>query len=163
MTGIIGVPTGYLGVAGRSHVVFREARLFTMPLSAGRSLTVSAGGRSARLEPDSAGVWRLAGEASTPGVPPPDRTAFARDWMTVRADSVAAARGPAPPPGASRLDVIVEGPKGPERIVVTDPVMAGDNELWPAHLIQSDPPRPGEVFLLDAGLVRETLALLARE
>jgi hypothetical protein len=161
---IFGVPPGYVGVAGRSDLSFRQRRPFQTVFRAARSLVLKRGETSLTLRPDSTGAWRAPGEAPSGGVVPPDRGDLVQGWVEIRADSITA-EAPGRFPGGSRpLEVRLLGADREESLVVGSPVtIPGRGEIWPARLILSDPPRPGEVFLLAPGLIRQTLALLGAD
>jgi hypothetical protein len=167
MPNIFGVPPVYVDVARRGDFFFRARRLFHGRPGGLARLQVSAGADSAVLRPDSTGAWRLAGEATIPGTPPPDRRSLVEAWVQAKADSILPAAGP----GSRRIDwrrpvaavetLALDGAR--ERLEIGPSI--GDlpeSQRWPARLIASNPPRPDEVFLLDSETVRSVLAILRR-
>jgi hypothetical protein len=157
---LFGVPAGYLGVATRSDFFFRLHRIFRVAVRHSSALVFRSGADSVVVMPDSAGVWHIPGEATTPGAAPPDRSELVAGWIDAQADSIAPAAGPFDPASAT-FTVEVRSGSRIERVAVLRPGRSGTGaEFWPARLIFSDLPRPGEVFHLSPELVRTALALL---
>jgi hypothetical protein len=169
---VFGAPALYLGLAGRSDLEFRDRRPLGADRRGWRSLTFVSGGDSIRLEPDSTGAWYRPGETGGPGAPPPDRTDLVELWAATDVDSILPAAGEAAPPtpgrgvrdsGPDGLHVEVETLSGVRRVlaVAEGPIATPEGEAWPARLLFSDLPRPGEVFHLSPDPVRQALALLS--
>lgn len=157
---LFGVPGGYLAVATRSDFFFRLHRIFRIAVRQSSALVFRSGADSVVVEPDSAGVWHIPGEATTPGAAPPDRSELVAAWIDAQADSIVPAAGPFDPAAAS-FTVEVRSGTRVERVAVLRPGRhPAGGEIWPARLIFSDLPRPGEVFHLSPELVRTALALL---
>ncbi len=161
-----GVPLAYRGVSDRSALTLRDRRLLVGPLRDWRQLTLVAALDSIVFEPDSTGAWRKRGESGTPGAPPPDRTALVEAWIQTPADSLVAAGDSIDPfrinapPVDRRYRLAVTDAGGH----VTELMIAPLPKPWPgwaARAIRMDPPRPGEVFILPAGLVLPLVAILA--
>lgn len=163
---VYGVPALYLDLAGRSDLEFRDRRPLGGNRRGWRALVFVAGGDSVRLEPDSTGTWRRRGETGTPGAPPPDRTDLVDLWADTDVDSIVPAAGEGREtagPGSGGLRVEVETLSGARRVllVARESVPGRDGETWPARLLFSDLPRPGEVFHLSPAPVRQALALVS--
>jgi len=157
---IYGVPDGYLDLARRSDFAFRRKHLFTYGLKDVTEILLAARGDTARFDAGADGGWRLRGEESTPGAPPPDRTEIARNVLAAAADSIASAAA-LPASGPTALLIEIRGAGGlRSRIAVGPARTAGGREMWPARFTFPDHERASEVLLLSPDLVRPLLALL---